>query len=289
MAAQSLPCHPAKEGAELYLSPSPRKHCHHLHECSQHLQIQPHTPALVDLGAPEALGALEVQLARGGQPSQSLLGDLLVLLLPCCPAKGKEQRSGWDVQSCPHIAQCPRSPCNVHGGQQRLFYNHKYLGFFFSFSCCPDTRMNFAPKGYTHMHPTFCYGCLSGAVSISHPTYALSAHTTWECQFTKLWPSAQSSCPPAQLWGCGGQGAASPHREGKDKHAVPDMPPACCYLLPLPEAGKERSRSRQEGRGGGLLWLEEVWKQREERYARRQCISKQVHVPTGSFKGYSHV
>lgn len=132
VAVQSPPCHPATgEVAELCLSPSPRKHCHHPHESSQHLQIQPHTPALVDLGALGALAALGVQLAQGGQPGQSLLGDLLVLLLPCCPAKGKEQRSRWDVQSRPYIAQCPRSPCNVHGGHQRLFYNHKYFFFFF--------------------------------------------------------------------------------------------------------------------------------------------------------------
>lgn len=242
MAAQSLPCHPAKEGAELYLSPSPRKHCHHLHECSQHLQIQPHTPALVDLGAPEALGALEVQLARGGQPSQSLLGDLLVLLLPCCPAKGKEQRSGWDVQSCPHIAQCPRSPCNVHGGQQRLFYNHKYLGFFFSFSCCPDTRMNFAPKGYTHMHPTFCYGCLSGAVSISHPTSVLIPPGN---------VNSQSSGPqlkaPAHPLSCGAVvGKGQPRPIGRERTSMRFQ---TCHLHAVTSCLSQRQGKKEAGAG----------------------------------------
>lgn len=57
------------------------------HHSGDHLQIQPRSPALVALGDRGALAALGVQWAQEGQLTPFLLGLLLVLFLPCCPAK----------------------------------------------------------------------------------------------------------------------------------------------------------------------------------------------------------
>lgn len=73
------------EGAELHLAPAPVPPTHHR---GGHLRIQPRSPALGGPGAPGALAARGVPWAQEGRLSPFLLGLLVVLFLPCCPAKG---------------------------------------------------------------------------------------------------------------------------------------------------------------------------------------------------------
>lgn len=99
MAALSPPCHSRQ--VEKRLSHI----CHQfqlippLHHRGDHLQIQPHSLALVVPGDRGVLVALGVPWAQEGQLTPFLLGLLLVLFLPCCPAKRtrkKTQGNRWD-------------------------------------------------------------------------------------------------------------------------------------------------------------------------------------------------
>lgn len=93
MAALSPPCHPrqVEKGLshicpQLQLIPPP-------HHRGDHLQIQPHSPALAVLGDQGVLVALGVPWAQEDQLTLFLLGLLLVLFLPCCPAKGTRKKT----------------------------------------------------------------------------------------------------------------------------------------------------------------------------------------------------
>lgn len=94
------------------------------------------------------------------------------------------------------------------------------------------------------MHPTFCYGSLSAAASISHPTYALSAHNTWEYPFTKLWPPAQNSYPQLSSGAVVGKG--QPHPIGRERTSMRFQ---ACHLHAVTSCLSQRQGKKEAGAG----------------------------------------